>query len=270
MSDLKISQLTTNPGIDGTETMPTAKSGSNFKNTLTALKTWILSGISGYLKTDGTTTGATSQAQELTNGVEATSGNDKSWLKNAEVRAGDNTAGTESYLKKTGVVQAINNTDSTHTYMNPDGSIDTTTKNGVVALNVITKTIKATLSSAQLQALDGAAIEIVADPGSGKAIKVIDSFIRHNFLTTAYDQQTLYLFTDSVADITRDYQLLYNALVVNSAQTSTGIGYFEPASVDGVDVIIEHKSLKIGAAASLGSSGDGTLDVYLTYQIISL
>lgn len=46
MADKKISALTTNPGIDGTEEMPTSKSGSNFKNTLTALKTWILSAIS--------------------------------------------------------------------------------------------------------------------------------------------------------------------------------------------------------------------------------
>lgn len=47
MANQKISALTSNPGIDGTEEMPTAKSGSNFKNTLSALKTW-LQGVLGF------------------------------------------------------------------------------------------------------------------------------------------------------------------------------------------------------------------------------
>lgn len=60
MADLKISQLTSNPGIDGTEEMPTARSGSNFKNTFTALKTWILSAFDLQAVTDnGATTDKT-------------------------------------------------------------------------------------------------------------------------------------------------------------------------------------------------------------------
>lgn len=126
MSDLKISQLTTNPGIDGTETMPTAKSGSNFKNTLTALKTWILSGISGYVKTDGTTTGATSQAQEFTLGITATGAGgtpDTSWVKKDEVRVGNNGTQLEAKMGVNGEIAAVNNNTSSYSKLKPDGTI---------------------------------------------------------------------------------------------------------------------------------------------------
>lgn len=40
-TDKKISDLTLNPSIDGSEDIPTEKGGSNFKNTYTGLKTWL-------------------------------------------------------------------------------------------------------------------------------------------------------------------------------------------------------------------------------------
>jgi hypothetical protein len=43
MADLKISELTQNPSITGAEEMPTERGGSNYKNTLTALKVWLQS-----------------------------------------------------------------------------------------------------------------------------------------------------------------------------------------------------------------------------------
>tara|TARA_R110002012_G_scaffold266795_1_gene450406 strand:- start:509 stop:1120 length:612 start_codon:yes stop_codon:yes gene_type:complete len=49
--DKKISDLNLNPSIDGTEEVPTEKGGSNFKNTYTGLKNWILSSISGFVET---------------------------------------------------------------------------------------------------------------------------------------------------------------------------------------------------------------------------
>lgn len=42
MADLKISGLITNPGIDGTEEVPTSRGGSNFKNTYANLSAWML------------------------------------------------------------------------------------------------------------------------------------------------------------------------------------------------------------------------------------
>jgi len=48
--DKKISGLDLNPSIDGTEEVPTERGGSNYKNTYTALKTWILSGVSGFVE----------------------------------------------------------------------------------------------------------------------------------------------------------------------------------------------------------------------------
>lgn len=48
MADQKISALTANPSIDGTEEFPVAKGGANFKNTLQELKDWI--GIKSFKK----------------------------------------------------------------------------------------------------------------------------------------------------------------------------------------------------------------------------
>ena len=43
--DKKISELDVNPSITGTEEVPTERNSSNYKNTYTSLKTWILSGL---------------------------------------------------------------------------------------------------------------------------------------------------------------------------------------------------------------------------------
>lgn len=44
-TDQKISELTPNTSITGSEEVPTERGGSNYKNTYTDLKTWILTGL---------------------------------------------------------------------------------------------------------------------------------------------------------------------------------------------------------------------------------
>ncbi len=59
--DKTIGQLDPNPSIDGTEEIAIEKSGVNFKNTYTALKTWITS----TFLTDGNGTTANGTAVDL-------------------------------------------------------------------------------------------------------------------------------------------------------------------------------------------------------------
>jgi hypothetical protein len=51
--DKKISQLSTNDNIDGTEEIVEAKNGGNLKNTLDQIKDWVLQGVDVSRTIDG-------------------------------------------------------------------------------------------------------------------------------------------------------------------------------------------------------------------------
>jgi hypothetical protein len=70
MADTKISALTDGTaGADG-DIVPVARSGANRRLTLLNIANYVITKLTGFLKADGTTTGATSQAQAFTNGVQ--------------------------------------------------------------------------------------------------------------------------------------------------------------------------------------------------------
>ena len=70
MADSKISALTDGTsGADG-DIVPVARSGANRRLTLLNIANYVITKLTGFLKADGTTTGATAQAQAFTNGVQ--------------------------------------------------------------------------------------------------------------------------------------------------------------------------------------------------------
>lgn len=253
--------------IDGTEEVRVAKSGSNFRVAFSSLLTW-LAGATGFLKRDGTTTGATAGAQEFTNGVTVTGASTLSYINaNGQVAASNVDNSTFAFLDPDGTVVSSDGTQTTT--LSPDGSILQGTGTGLTATTVVTKTTRVRLTSLQLQGLDGTPIELVATPGAGKVIKVLSVAANYNFGTTPYDSSPLYIFIDAVGDHTVNYQYaIHQDFMATMAGNSNAQGVFLE-DYRGVDILIANSPLLI-TSGDMGNAGDGTVDIYLTYQIITL
>ena len=260
MANLKISELTSNPSIDGSEEIPSAKSGSNFKMTLTAIATWL--GLSAFLKTDGTTNGATSQAQQFDNGVTANSlgptvnrGMDVNGIYISDTH---NTASMAS----DGTVTAESNDNSTKTELNPDGSITYVGKSGSTIGDCIIGFKKIHLTSADIQTGNSVPIVLIPAQGVGTVVAAMVD-------TKARCINGVVPFTAGEMDIKNDtannVQIAYRSLL--SSATGTPIEY---AFLFGIDEnIIQNKDL-VAVFTADNPLCDAEIDIYLIYQILTL
>lgn len=128
----------------------------------------------------------------------------------------------------------------------------------------ILKTIKRTLTSAEILALYTTSIELVPSV-SGKLL--VPQFLhqKYNHNTTAYTTSgsfRLGLGTTAFGFVT------FSA-VITSADNAQGLNNFSYAqSTSGLSY--EELSIVVGATSANPASGDGTLDLYLTYLEITL
>lgn len=119
---------------------------------------------------------------------------------------------------------------------------------------------KVTLSSAQILALNTTPIEIVAAPGVGKVISVRSMVTSLNFNTIAYATNSIFgLVYSGENTLVTQSQLLFST--VDKITTSITVGNLEMFSNTAVDA----KSL-----SSNPTLGNSTVDVYITYEIITL
>lgn len=257
MADLKISQLTPNPGIDGTEEMPTAKAGSNFKNTLTALKTWILSAFNLQAVT---TIGA-----DTTNSINVTSGGGaepKSTVAPSQVRSGDNGTQLESTLNSDGTVRATDNTNSTYTKLNPDGSISLAY--GAGGASVI-RFKKIHLTSAQIQSGNTTPIVLVAAAGAGTAIYAMhDTTARCVNGVVPAAATKMFIYSTGAANS----QIDFAGGFMTSATSNPIKG--DDSGVIGLDDCIKENTNLIVYFSEDNPLYDGTIDIYLKYEILTL
>lgn len=117
------------------------------------------------------------------------------------------------------------------------------------------------LSSAEILALNGTPKTVVAAPGSGKYLQVLNATVKYTYVTTAYSSGTrLRIGTTPSQDP-------YSCVVLN-ATTST-IRTFEPPthSVAGYSGSLENTAIKVDADVA-PTTGDGTAKVWVRYQII--
>lgn len=266
----KISLLDTNPGIDGTEEMPSAKGGSNFKNTFNALLTW-LAGATGFLKRDGTTTGATSQAQEFTLGAKSSIDEDNLVEFTSEyIHLKSLANDVEMYLNtQNGLLTVQNIAGTIYSQLNKGGFITSDVVNSV-AVHVEERKIKVHLTDAQVKALDDPAIHIIAAPGAGKFIRVTDVEARLVFNTEAFnDLGIIWIYTQDVGDPSSEYQYKIPAGFTDKSFNAIQYGLVDPADIVQISSLAENKPILI---KSFGSSvtGDGSIDLYITYKIVTL
>lgn len=131
--------------------------------------------------------------------------------------------------------------------------------------NDLIQTIKKTLSSAEILALGSTPIELVPAPGSGKAILVLESMGRLNFNTTAYTTNLVLSIHCAGADASQEniFGLLGGTL---TKIASGGAG----TSTAGETQIIANTGIVAKVNAGNPLAGDSTIDLYVTYRVITL
>lgn len=128
-------------------------------------------------------------------------------------------------------------------------------------------TVKVSLTSAQILALNTTPIQLIAAPATvGYVIDVLSVNGRMNFLTAAYATNTeLDIIDTTTGDV------LFKDTATLLAATSTKVVKVEPniASNTGI-AVTPGGSVSVKAAAGNPATGAGTLDLYVTYQVIPL
>lgn len=124
------------------------------------------------------------------------------------------------------------------------------------------QTVKVSLSSAQILSAFTTPIEIIPAPGAGKFIAPLNISIKYNFVTAAYDTNMDVAFKIGTGEIidTNDIlnsgsNTLFNIVITNYYGTLSNI---------------ENQNMVFTVPVGNPTFGDSTLDVYVTYQIITL
>lgn len=124
--------------------------------------------------------------------------------------------------------------------------------------------VKVSLSGAQVQALNTTPQTIVAAPGAGRAIKVHSAAVNLTYGTVIHNVGTVTL--EAVGGSTGQITFASSAFTAGVNTFSTG-GILGGAT--GVGNIIDNVALQMTTGVD-GTQGDGTIDVYVTYEIINI
>jgi hypothetical protein len=130
-----------------------------------------------------------------------------------------------------------------------------------------TYTVKVSVSSAQILASGVTGITLVSAPGSGKTIQVLNILNRLNFVTTAYTTNLSwrYYHDTAVAPIAIDGEIL------KSTVSRIGTPGLSSTSATTTQIqIVENKDVKVFTSGGNPAAGDGTMDIYITYKIVTL
>jgi len=153
------------------------------------------------------------------------------------------------------LVLSVNNTS-------PDSAGNVTISSGGGSVN----TIKVSLTSADILALFTTPFTLIPAQGAGTLINVLKVWYKYNFNTTAYTGggSLTVIYNNSLIPATTAFSNLLG-------QTSNSIGRpaisFSVLTLQNSDIVNVPVTLLGSAAQTLG---DSTLDVYITYDVITL
>lgn len=123
-------------------------------------------------------------------------------------------------------------------------------------------TTKVSLSSAEILNLETTPKTLVAAPGTGKIVQILNYIIKYNYGTVAYvPNGVLQVFYDTAADVVSEETVL---TLTNSISK-----YINILTAATTSQILEDKAV-ILMNSGTPTDGDGTLDIYITYKIVTL
>jgi len=122
-------------------------------------------------------------------------------------------------------------------------------------------TVSVSLTSAEILALDATPITLIPAQGAGTFIKLIGVTMKLNYVTTTYTGGALRIYFSSGGSF----------IITNNTYTNSSSVIFTPAfsTTQVFTTGAENDDLIIDAASAV-TVGDGSLDIYLTYSVISL
>ena len=147
------------------------------------------------------------------------------------------------------------------------GATGTTGATGATgpAGNTNVLTTKLTLTTAQILALNTTPIQIVPTPGVGFALQVINVMVRLNYNSIAYTTNTTIGIYNNGSNL---YQHLI-AGVLGDTVTKIGIGSDQMTTVT-VSQVVENTALVVSTIGGNPLAGNSSINVYLTYSIVTL
>tara|TARA_B110000285_G_scaffold54254_1_gene61776 strand:+ start:19 stop:594 length:576 start_codon:yes stop_codon:yes gene_type:complete len=120
---------------------------------------------------------------------------------------------------------------------------------------------KISLTAAQIKSLGTTPIDAIAAPGAGKYIRVSDCDGWLTWGSVAFDDNPITLTAVGAGDVQAldDYSLL-----AKTSTTNNRFGVYET-----VDPYVENAKLQVTGTDSV-LTGDSTVDIYISYEIITL
>lgn len=122
--------------------------------------------------------------------------------------------------------------------------------------------LKKTLSSAEILALHSTPIEIVPAPGSGKFIDILSCDVKLNYGTTTYVSSGGAPALRNPSSSNVPVSFYNNVLTLTSSQITRS--NFSSCK------LYENEAIECFVATSNPTTGNGTLDIYITYEIKTL
>jgi hypothetical protein len=129
------------------------------------------------------------------------------------------------------------------------------------------KTVKVSLSSAQILDSNTTPIELIAAPGAGLAIIPISVVVKYTYITAAYATNTSPSIFFDTLDIEDNNFIDLGSMLTQTANKSA-IKIVQ--SANGENSVIANKALMWAIETGNPTAGDGTIDLYITYQVITL
>lgn len=129
---------------------------------------------------------------------------------------------------------------------------------------ILTK--KVSLTAAQIRSLSTTVgIELVATPGSGYAIELISGSVRYTYAGTVFAQAV----TPSIKTDTGTLAQM-NAAYLDLTLASTQFQMLLYSANSTTAQLVDNKALKVYSQYAASATGNGTMDIYILYRIITL
>lgn len=204
--------------------------------------------------------------------LENTTNSDYAYLTTQELTVEDGVTGSIASLFKAGQLFLSDGTNDGTISAPTSGGAGLTyampTSSGTLALaekNGVYRT-KVSLSAAQIKSLNSSPIDLIAATGAGTYIRVNQVDLWLNWGTVAFDSNFIQIKTDGA---TNNQVSFGNSFISSTANTNaTGLPNTHIGAT--TDIYLSNTKVVITSNADSVATGDSTVDVYITYEIITL
>jgi hypothetical protein len=127
-------------------------------------------------------------------------------------------------------------------------------------------TTKISLTSNEILNLNSTPIQLLPSPGSGRLYDVMGILCRMNYLTAAYATNLqLQIYYNGAGLVIGS-----NSNILNATLNKTGKMILSAIASAGATQYLTDTAIYCNVSAGNPTGGSGTLDIYLTYKIITL